>query len=623
MTELVKLPSGISLQVDLARPTSSTTEGEKLAICLHPWSWLGGQKDDPVLRSVEDELLESHFVLRYNSRGVGGSTGWSSFTGFSEAKDLEDLAEWAVQKISTVKALVLVLPFTFPFILIPSFKQMPLPDERPRQSVANLIGRFENQVRRQPSSSPGSARSSSVVSHTTGDSAKGELKEKREWPPKSAATDERPPPIVPSSSWSRSQAAAAQVSSPPKPRLVTATQADVEDSAPTPRTTSTTSMDDTRIASLPHNELTVAVTAPTPTSSNTLITAKPPSKTPLKAPISKPPLSSAPRTPAKATPRPSTGHPPTAQPLRPQHTGPASTSARKSLVPKSTPVTPARSKTPSRATPASTTPFRPKTPSSTRSKTPSTGLFAPTAASLAKSRNAPPLPPTPTKKVTLSSSAAERLSKPTAASLSKARTPTAVPARGGAKPPVRGGAAPQGTAKPRVSTASAATPRNAAAAATATVAVGAAIASVKVAHVADEAEEGSGHDPESIDASVVDGQAIHAESVTNDKTPTSDEVVVDDEASELAVHSDADAALEDDIAVAKSPEPVTEEVETLEVDEAPPAADERVDEVKSRSQVGDDIEDIVNLLETTSLSKVRPASIASIPDEVSEIPDEE
>ncbi|KAF8807045.1 hypothetical protein BYT27DRAFT_7004271, partial [Phlegmacium glaucopus] len=59
-----------------------------------------------------------------------------------------------------------------------------LPDERPRQSVANLIGRFETQNKRLSISASSPSRSSSVVSHITGDSVKEEIKEKREWPPK-------------------------------------------------------------------------------------------------------------------------------------------------------------------------------------------------------------------------------------------------------------------------------------------------------------------------------------------------------------------------------------------------------------------------------------------------------
>jgi len=44
---IVPLPTGVSLEVDLIKSNSFTDQIHKLAICLHPWSWLGGQKDDP------------------------------------------------------------------------------------------------------------------------------------------------------------------------------------------------------------------------------------------------------------------------------------------------------------------------------------------------------------------------------------------------------------------------------------------------------------------------------------------------------------------------------------------------------------------------------------------------
>jgi uncharacterized protein len=44
----ITLPSGISLEASIAQPSYDERPAErKLAICLHPWSWLGGQKDDP------------------------------------------------------------------------------------------------------------------------------------------------------------------------------------------------------------------------------------------------------------------------------------------------------------------------------------------------------------------------------------------------------------------------------------------------------------------------------------------------------------------------------------------------------------------------------------------------
>jgi len=46
---VIDLPSGINLEADLWRPQVPTSdqEGNKFAICLHPWSWLGGRKEDP------------------------------------------------------------------------------------------------------------------------------------------------------------------------------------------------------------------------------------------------------------------------------------------------------------------------------------------------------------------------------------------------------------------------------------------------------------------------------------------------------------------------------------------------------------------------------------------------
>lgn len=37
--------------------------------------------------------------MRYNSRGVGRSSGRSSFSGVEEGKDLEAIVQWAVKEI--------------------------------------------------------------------------------------------------------------------------------------------------------------------------------------------------------------------------------------------------------------------------------------------------------------------------------------------------------------------------------------------------------------------------------------------------------------------------------------------------------------------------------------------
>ncbi|KAJ7773100.1 Alpha/Beta hydrolase protein [Mycena metata] len=108
MTSLVSLRTGVSVEVRLSPPPPSSGE-HKLAVCLHPWSWLGGRMDDPVLHMLAKPLhARGYHVLRYNSRGVGRSTGWASFTGLSEVGDLEALVEWALERVGEVRRVVIV-----------------------------------------------------------------------------------------------------------------------------------------------------------------------------------------------------------------------------------------------------------------------------------------------------------------------------------------------------------------------------------------------------------------------------------------------------------------------------------------------------------------------------------
>lgn len=110
---LIQLPTGVSLQVQLESPAESSSASEtKLAILLHPWSWLGGNMRDPVLHSLVIPLLQANYhVLRYNSRGVGGSSGWRirDLTGLSEANDLQALIQWGIEYISSVTSVVVIV----------------------------------------------------------------------------------------------------------------------------------------------------------------------------------------------------------------------------------------------------------------------------------------------------------------------------------------------------------------------------------------------------------------------------------------------------------------------------------------------------------------------------------
>ncbi|KAG1735808.1 Alpha/Beta hydrolase protein [Suillus lakei] len=85
--------TGVTLQVNICYPRPEL-KSTKLAILLHPWSWLGGDMDDPTLRVLTRLLQQkSYYVIRYNSRGAGKSSGWPSLTGKAEGEDLKALVQ--------------------------------------------------------------------------------------------------------------------------------------------------------------------------------------------------------------------------------------------------------------------------------------------------------------------------------------------------------------------------------------------------------------------------------------------------------------------------------------------------------------------------------------------------
>ncbi|QRV89564.1 alpha/beta hydrolase family protein [Ceratobasidium sp. AG-Ba] len=112
ITELVPLHAGHTLELDIYSPPQDNTDArpaQKIAVLCHPWSWLGGCKDDPVLVNlamVFAVTLGIH-VFVPNSRGVGNSTGRSSFSGQAEAKDLEELVQWCVSRVGNVEYVII------------------------------------------------------------------------------------------------------------------------------------------------------------------------------------------------------------------------------------------------------------------------------------------------------------------------------------------------------------------------------------------------------------------------------------------------------------------------------------------------------------------------------------
>lgn len=280
--------------------------------------------------------------------------------------------------------------------------------------MANLIGQFEKVKAATTPTVPIIPRTSSVTSHRTGDSALEEVKEKREWPPKSA-----PPPVAVDHAPSVSP-----IPDPPKESAVVDTPSDSSPSDSSPL--------ENVIESIPP----VQITPPTPATPTPVIVT-----VDQNVPVATKSKPETTKTVVKTTPRVASNNASTASktsikttPSKVAKTAPAlaKSGGRTSI---STPVrTPVKSTgTPRNTTssPLVSTPIRAKSPSEvstrsplTRPKTPS-HLYTPTAASLARSRNNAPPPPVekPKRKLTTD------LTKPTAASASRMRsiaTPTTI-----------------------------------------------------------------------------------------------------------------------------------------------------------------------------------------------------
>ncbi|OCH84088.1 alpha/beta-hydrolase [Obba rivulosa] len=124
------LPSGTTLEYMFSSPDAiildaSGAVSNKLAICLHPWSWLGGRMDDPVLQLLSVPLNQKGYhILRYNSRGVGKSTGWPSLSGSREVQDLQELVQWALGTISPVTS-VAIIGYSYGSLIASSMPALP------------------------------------------------------------------------------------------------------------------------------------------------------------------------------------------------------------------------------------------------------------------------------------------------------------------------------------------------------------------------------------------------------------------------------------------------------------------------------------------------------------------
>ncbi|KAG8864893.1 hypothetical protein FRB96_003479 [Tulasnella sp. 330] len=110
----IPVDEDVSLQAILKVPITDSNlnvsrHSNSVAIISHPWSWLGGSMHDQVLHNLSEVFLKlDYHVILFNTRGVGESSGRSSFTGIPESQDLRAALGWAVEEIANLHTAVLV-----------------------------------------------------------------------------------------------------------------------------------------------------------------------------------------------------------------------------------------------------------------------------------------------------------------------------------------------------------------------------------------------------------------------------------------------------------------------------------------------------------------------------------
>ena len=64
-----------------------------------------------MLKALVHPLTHYHkfYVLRYNARGVGLSSGWKSLTGLQEADDLRELVKCVLKRLDDVREVALIV----------------------------------------------------------------------------------------------------------------------------------------------------------------------------------------------------------------------------------------------------------------------------------------------------------------------------------------------------------------------------------------------------------------------------------------------------------------------------------------------------------------------------------
>lgn len=86
------LAGEVPLAVRVARPAAACRGAAFIA---HPYAFLGGTQDDPVVQQLA-AVFRDFLVVTFDSRGAGASGGRTSWTFVPECRDYQAVVDWAL-----------------------------------------------------------------------------------------------------------------------------------------------------------------------------------------------------------------------------------------------------------------------------------------------------------------------------------------------------------------------------------------------------------------------------------------------------------------------------------------------------------------------------------------------
>ncbi|EOY32465.1 hypothetical protein QUC31_019400 [Theobroma cacao] len=101
----VETPDGVKLSTRVFKPKEEIKDNNLVIVLVHPYSVLGGCQ--ALLKGMASGLADKGYrAVTFDMRGVAGSTGSASLTGFAEVKDVVAVCNWVSQNLSSDKILL-------------------------------------------------------------------------------------------------------------------------------------------------------------------------------------------------------------------------------------------------------------------------------------------------------------------------------------------------------------------------------------------------------------------------------------------------------------------------------------------------------------------------------------